>query len=129
MLKGAGKSQIWLSIDFHCRVSYIIHFFFPSALSIQPSLPAFHTFSYPLLDPPTFPLPLTVPLTLLLFLPLSLPYSLTPSLSLSSSPSASHPLTRSLLRTVRNWRPRRFGGGLGGRKGVKSRKDIEASMI
>ena len=34
----------------------------------------------------------------------------------------------SLLRTVRNWRPRRFGGGLGGRKGVKSRKEIEVSV-
>jgi len=27
-------------------------------------------------------------------------------------------------RTVRNWRPMRFGGGLGGRKAVKSKKQL-----
>jgi len=28
-------------------------------------------------------------------------------------------------RTVRNWRPRRFGGGAGGRKDLKSKKSLE----
>lgn len=30
-----------------------------------------------------------------------------------------------MIRTVRNWRPARLGGGLGGRKALKSRRDIE----
>lgn len=58
------------------------------------------------------------------------PSPLLPSSHLPSSHSS--PLLPSsvfsLRRTVRNWRPRRFGGGLGGRKGVKSRKEIEVSV-
>mmetsp|Transcript_740 Transcript_740/g.726 ORF Transcript_740/g.726 Transcript_740/m.726 type:complete len:459 (+) Transcript_740:69-1445(+) len=32
-------------------------------------------------------------------------------------------------RTVRNWRPRRFGGGLGGRKAKKSKKELAEDEI
>jgi U1 small nuclear ribonucleoprotein len=31
---------------------------------------------------------------------------------------------RAVSRTVRNWRPRRLGGGLGGRKAIKSKKTL-----
>ena len=32
-------------------------------------------------------------------------------------------------RTVRNWKPMRFGGGLGGRKAIKSKKQLAEEAL
>ena len=93
-------------LDDGFKVKYVIHHSLPLSRTIPPSLARFSPYF-------TFPPSLLLPSSLSPYLPF------TPSLSFSSF---------SLRRTVRNWRPRRFGGGLGGRKGVKSRKEIEVSV-
>lgn len=34
-----------------------------------------------------------------------------------------------MYRTVRNWKPMRFGGGLGGRKAIKSKKQLAEEAL
>ena len=103
------------------------------SLSVALSLLPLHTSSLHFTPPPSPLLPSFYSPLLSSSHSSLLPSSHLPSL-LSSSQSSLLPSSHlpssffSLLRTVRNWRPRRFGGGLGGRKGVKSRKEIEVSV-